>query len=136
MNNKNRTVMVPRPERGVLRHPAWQYGKSEQGNALNLYGPRAAPVDILLIAGLGQMDGCLLQQALQATFDARKTHALPTQFPDPPSTWLAPFRRLAQETALGYRGLSDASEFARAFLDPFLAGQAVGEWDPATWSWT
>jgi hypothetical protein len=30
MKNKNQTTMIPRPERGVLRHPAWQYGKSEQ----------------------------------------------------------------------------------------------------------
>ena len=52
MNNKNRTAMVPRPERGVLRHPAWQYGRSECNNALNLYGPRTAPVDILLIAAI------------------------------------------------------------------------------------
>lgn len=52
MNNKNRTIMVPRPERGVLRHPAWQYGRSECNNALNLYGPREAPADILLIAAM------------------------------------------------------------------------------------
>jgi len=52
MKNKNRTPMIPRPERGVLRHPAWQYGKSEQNNALNLYGPRIAPVDILLVAAM------------------------------------------------------------------------------------
>jgi hypothetical protein len=93
-------------------------------------------VDILLIAELGQMDGRLLQLALQATFDTRKTHEVPAQFPDPPSTWAAPFRRLAQETGLGYRGLRDASEAARVFLDLILAGEAVGAWDPATWSWT
>ena len=44
--------MIPRSERGVLRHPAWQYGKSEQNNVLNLYGPRVGPVDILLIAAM------------------------------------------------------------------------------------
>ena len=59
-------------------------------------------VDILLIAELRQMDGQLLQQALQAAFDTRRTHALPSHFPDPPSTWAAPFRRLAEETGLGY----------------------------------
>ncbi|MFC1775924.1 murein tripeptide amidase MpaA [Pseudomonadota bacterium] len=52
MKNNKRTIMIPRPERGVLRHPPWQYGKSEQNNALNLYGPRIAPVDILLIAAM------------------------------------------------------------------------------------
>ena len=44
--------MIPRPERGVLRHPAWEYGRSEQNTALNLYGPRVGPVDILLIAAM------------------------------------------------------------------------------------
>jgi hypothetical protein len=72
------------------------------------------------------MDGRLLQQALQATSDTRKTHALPSQFPDPPSTWSTPFRRLAEETGLGYRTLADASEAARVFLDPVLQGEATG----------
>ena len=44
--------MVPRAKRGVLRHPPWQYGKSEQNASLNLYGPRTGPVDILLIAAM------------------------------------------------------------------------------------
>ncbi len=92
-------------------------------------------VDILLIAGLRQMDGRLLQQALQATFDARKTHELPLHFADPPSSWSAPFRRLAEETGLGYRSLTDASEAARRFVDPVLQGEAAGTWDPANWSW-
>jgi protein MpaA len=52
MNKKTRTPMIPRPERGIMRHPAWQYGKSEQNNALNLYGPRTGPVDILLIGAM------------------------------------------------------------------------------------
>ena len=92
-------------------------------------------VDILLIAELRQMDGQLLQQALQATFDTRKTHALPLHFPHPPSTWSAPFRRLAEETGLGYQMLSDAGEAARRFLDPVLRGEAAGMWDPVPWSW-
>jgi predicted nucleotidyltransferase component of viral defense system len=93
-------------------------------------------VDILLIAELRQMDGPLLQQALQTTFDTRRTHPMPTQFPDPPATWSMPFRRLAEETGLGYRMLSDASEAARVFLDPVLRGGVAGKWDPMAWSWT
>jgi protein MpaA len=52
MKNKNRITMIPRAERGVMQHPAWQYGKSEQNTALNLYGPRTGPVDVLLIAAM------------------------------------------------------------------------------------
>jgi protein MpaA len=52
MKNKNKTTMIPRAERGVLVHPPWEYGRSEQNNSLNLYGPRIGPVDILLIAAM------------------------------------------------------------------------------------
>jgi protein MpaA len=52
MENKTKTTMIPRPERGVLHHAPWQYGKSEQNTSLNLYGPRIGPVDILLIAAM------------------------------------------------------------------------------------
>ena len=58
-------------------------------------------VDILLIAELRQMDGRLLQQALQATFDTRKTHALPTQFPDPPPTWSSTLSSACRRDWLG-----------------------------------
>lgn len=52
MEDKNKTTMIPRPERGILRHAFWQYGKSEQNTQLNLYGPRTGPVNILLIAAM------------------------------------------------------------------------------------
>ena len=92
-------------------------------------------VDILLMAGIEQVDGRVLYQPLEATFNARKTHALPLHLPDPPATWSAPFRRLAEETGLGYRTLTDAGETARRFLDPVLQGKATGTWDPMAWSW-
>jgi hypothetical protein len=92
-------------------------------------------VDLLLIAGLRQMDGLVLHQAVQATFDTRRTHTVPPHLPDPPSTWAAPFRRLAEETGLGTRTLTDAGEAAHHFLDPVLQGEAIGMWDPMTWSW-
>lgn len=92
-------------------------------------------VDILLIAGLGPMYARTLRQALVATFDARRTHALPQHLPDPPSNWSVPFRRLAGEVGLEYRTLSDASEAAREFLDPVLRGETVGTWDPLARSW-
>ena len=90
---------------------------------------------ILLIAELRQMDGQALAQALQATFDTRKTHMLPLYLPDPPSAWTAPFRRLAEETRLDYQTLTDAGKAAQRFLDPVLRGEVVRTWDPMTWSW-
>lgn len=92
-------------------------------------------VDILLIAGLGPMDARTLRQALVATFCGRRTHALPLRLPDPPSTWSAPFRRLAGDVGLDYATVSDASEAARRFLDPVLRGETAGTWNPVAWSW-
>lgn len=92
-------------------------------------------VDILLIAGLGPMNAQALHQALELTFSGRNTHPLPLHLPEPPSTWLVPFGRLAGDIGLEYRTLGDASEAAHRFLDPVLRGQAVGTWDPIAWSW-
>jgi hypothetical protein len=92
-------------------------------------------IDILLIAELGTMDGQVLRQALQATFEAYKTHKLPGHLPDPPSTWATPFRRLAGETGLDYQAANDAAEAARRFLDPALQGDVTGTWNPETQSW-
>lgn len=92
-------------------------------------------VDILLIAELGPIEARVLAQAIRATFDARRTHGLPPRLPDPPSAWAAPFRRLAEETGLGYQTLSDAAKASHRFLDPILQGETSGVWDPVTWSW-
>jgi hypothetical protein len=92
-------------------------------------------VDILLIAGLGPMDAQTLDQALEATFNRRRTHPLPQYLPEPPSTWSVPYSRLAGDVGLEYRTLGEASEAARRFLDPVLRGEAVGIWDPVAWSW-
>ena len=92
-------------------------------------------VDILLMAGIRQMDGRVLYQALQATFNARKTHPLPVHLPDPPTTWSAPFRRLAEETGLDCRTLAEGGAAARGFLDPVLRSEAAGTWNPVTWTW-
>jgi hypothetical protein len=92
-------------------------------------------IDILLIAELGKMDGQLLREALEAAFEARKTHDLPGSLPDPPRSWAAPFRRLAGEIGLHYQTLPDAVEAARRFVDPVLQSETTGTWDPVTWSW-
>jgi len=92
-------------------------------------------VDILLMAELGKFNQPTLMQALQATFTARGTHALPTRLPAPPATWTTPYRRLSRELGLGYRTLADAREAMARFLDPVLQAQTNRVWDPVTWSW-
>jgi hypothetical protein len=92
-------------------------------------------VDILLIAGLGGINGPLLIQATQVTFDVRATHSLPRQLPDPSPAWSATFRKIASEVGLGYPTLAEAGQAARRFLGPILQGEATGTWDPAAWAW-
>lgn len=92
-------------------------------------------VDIVLIAGMRAMESELLLKALQATFQARKTHPLPLIFPDPPENWGLPFRRMAREVRLDWDDLTQAVEQARRFLEPVLRGQAQGTWNPSLWQW-
>jgi hypothetical protein len=92
-------------------------------------------VDILLMAGLGDISGPLLLQAIQATFDTQGTHPLPVHWPDPPSAWSTTFRNLASKVGLSYSTLTQAGHAARCFLAPVLQGEATGTWDPVTWAW-
>ena len=93
-------------------------------------------VDIVLLARMRPVDAESLSEALRATFQRRNTHAMPDALPDPPSSWIAPFRRIATEVGLESPHLDAAMELARRFLDPVLQGQAGGLWDPAAWRWS
>ena len=57
-------------------------------------------VDLLLLIQSNELDRSRLRAALEATFKQRKTHLLPTKFPDPPSNWEKPFQQLAKEVGL------------------------------------
>jgi hypothetical protein len=92
-------------------------------------------VDILLMAEMGEIDAVNLILALEATFGARQTHALPAGLPDPPRDWPRPFRSMADEVGLGYTALDEANEAVQRFLDPILGRKAKGSWDPGRWSW-
>lgn len=92
-------------------------------------------VDILLLAELQPLPGLSLRQALQATFDARHTHPLPTTLPFPPDSWSQPLRRMADETGLIWRELDDAVTAAQQFMDPVLQSQFSGTWNPTAWAW-
>jgi len=93
-------------------------------------------VDILLLAELERINSDHLIRAIQATFDARKTHSLPRQFPDPPVEWTRPYQRLALEVSLGYKTLIEANMAIKGFLNPLLSRESVLQWDPVSWSWS
>lgn len=92
-------------------------------------------LDILLIAQTGRFSAKRLIDSLQATFNARHTHALPARMPGPPSGWSRTFTKLAGEVQLGYEDLATANQAMGQFLNPILAGQGRGHWHPASWTW-
>jgi hypothetical protein len=93
-------------------------------------------VDLVLIRSAAEFNAGRLRRALHVTFNARDTHGLPTALPAPPRSWVAPYKRMADQVgldpdvALGHRLVAD-------FLDPVLDG-SIGDdarWDPVT-GWT
>lgn len=92
-------------------------------------------VDILLIAGLGELDGKKLFKVIQATFHSRGTHPLPVRIPEPPNNWSRPFRNLAKQVGLGYDSLQEAFRATQVFIDPLLELHGSGVWDPSHWNW-
>lgn len=52
MNSPADTNRVPRPQRGIVRHPPRRYGTSAHGAALNVFGPANGPVDLLVMASM------------------------------------------------------------------------------------
>jgi hypothetical protein len=66
-------------------------------------------VDLILLIGLGLPDHKRLRQALRATFERRRTHALPAALEPPPVSWRLPYDALAAECHL------DLTEMDAAF---------------------
>jgi protein MpaA len=52
MSDANGLLEVPRPERGLLGHPARPYGRSVRGHDLEYFGPQKGPVDLLILASI------------------------------------------------------------------------------------
>jgi hypothetical protein len=92
-------------------------------------------VDMLLIAAHMPVSATALRAALQATFAAQGSGALPPSLPMPPAAWAPKYRRLAQDVGLADATLPAAFAHARQFLDPVLSGQTSGLWSPATQAW-
>jgi hypothetical protein len=91
--------------------------------------------DIALLATAQTIEAKRLRDALGQTFTFRKTHPLPVTLPAPLPAWTTPYAAMAREDGLAWTTLDDATQAARAFLDPVLGGSTEGTWDPASWSW-
>ena len=65
--------------------------------------PRARPntrvkdlPDMALLATTRPLDAVRVRSALEQTFEFRATHALPSSLPEPPASWLVPYREMAR----------------------------------------
>lgn len=91
--------------------------------------------DIALLASVSTIDSTELRDAIEATFEHRRTHEIPVVLPAAPAHWADAYARLAGENELPWRDLPTLEIAARAFLDPVLAMGITGAWDASTWSW-
>ena len=57
-------------------------------------------VDLYLLIQKGDMNILLLKQAIELTFERRKTHAVPQTISSPPEDWAKPFKAMAVECRL------------------------------------
>lgn len=92
-------------------------------------------VDIVLIAMHMTVDAGTLRQALAATFLAHRDVELPVRLPEPPPSWTAKYRRLAQEIGIEETAVTGAFAQASRFINPVLAGLANGAWSPGEQRW-
>lgn len=90
--------------------------------------------DLALLAANTVFDGAALRAALDATFDFRGTHPLPSSLPAPPASWADRYLRMAAEEALPWQDLATLFSSVQRFLDPVLAGRG-GTWDLTRWRW-
>jgi hypothetical protein len=92
-------------------------------------------VDMLLLSEMRTISGERLFQAIQATFSARATHALPVSVPPPPAKWESEFKRMAKDVGMDKLSLVQAYGSVQQFLDPVLKGEISKEWDVAAKLW-
>ncbi|MFC1707350.1 nucleotidyl transferase AbiEii/AbiGii toxin family protein [Planctomycetota bacterium] len=91
--------------------------------------------DMALLAAARPLGGAKLREAIDRTFDHRKTHRPPPRTPEPPAFWEPVYARMAEDDRLRWPSLRELHEAVAAFLDPVLDGRAT-TWDPSGWAWT
>jgi hypothetical protein len=91
--------------------------------------------DVALLATIGPIDGKLLRQAIDRTFEFRSTHGVPAMVPTPPDFWEAPYAAMAATDELPWTTLRQVTEAVSSFLDPVLRSVNTLSWEPTEWSW-
>lgn len=93
-------------------------------------------VDLVVMSYLFGFQARELRRALETTFAARGTHALPTALPLPLPQWAIAYRRMAAAAGLE-PGELVGHERAGAFLNPVLAAALASDahWSPSQNAW-
>jgi hypothetical protein len=94
-------------------------------------------VDMVILAGMEEVDGSKLAASTAATFATRGSHPLPSVLPQPPPSSAGPYRRLASEAPLAPNTELDRGHaLAAEFWNPVLSDQVRGErWNPLESVW-
>lgn len=90
--------------------------------------------DLAILAKTERFEARRLRDALEQTYSSRGSHRLPTEVPDPPPAWSAPYEAMARAEKLPWTDLPAVLAAVRAFLNPVLAGES-GAWDPERFGW-
>ncbi len=95
-------------------------------------------VDLVVLPAVERVDGKLLLASVNATFDARGTHAVPEALPPPDPRWRQAFRALmTQIAAAPTTDLDQGYALARLFWDPVLGDRVAGSrWHPGSGTWS
>lgn len=76
-----------------------------------------------------------LQTAVSLTFKLRGT-MLPTELPDPPTTWTSPWTAYVRDYGIEWLTLDSAIAALRPFWSPIISSTELRlTWDPLAWSW-
>ena len=92
--------------------------------------------DMLVMARALPMPSCNdLRSAVSVTFDLRNT-PLPTELPDPPTQWTAPWAAYVRGYGIEWLILDSAIAALRPFWSPITnPTEPQLAWDPVAWSW-
>jgi hypothetical protein len=93
-------------------------------------------VDLVLISSTAEFEVGRLRHAIDRIFTSRNTQVVPELVPDPPESWVSPYRRLASEIGLN-PNLAVGHRASAAFLDPILSVRVLvgARWDPEDGAW-
>jgi len=82
-------------------------------------------VDLVLLVDSELLEPDRVKRALRATFEARKTHQIPTRLPMPPTDWAEPYAALAQDLQLPIMALQEAYTCLNTYWQEWELGQGV-----------